>query len=323
MPRVVRIFGSFGIVLVSYCAYAILAVPFIEPPADPRRDQAVSTKNWADANSGRPAQRRELEALFPPGSWELQDPKILESDQVKVLIQRYDNLGDGLVDLFPCTMIFLSDTPGLDPVERMRQSIVLEAPEGAKLRFDKVFDPQRLKIGRLVEGHFPGRVTIRSQGKLPGPEDDLMVVTRDVQLTEQHVWTMHTVDFRWGSNYGRGQEMHIRLLPRDTPAKGSQAGPNVGRIEQFELRSVERLHMEPGRSSAPRQPLAGAPSPQGAARPAATKPGGLPGPLGSAAGPPLPIEVTCRGPFLFHLIQQVATFSGPGRRRADSSLRPK
>ena len=213
------------------------------------------------------------------------------------MIQRYENLGDGLVDLFPCTMIFSPDAPGLDPAERMRQSVVLEAPEGAKLRFEKVFDPQRLKIGRLVEGHFPGRVTIRSQGKLPGPEDDLMVVTRDVQLTEQHVWTMNAVDFRWGPHNGRGQEMHIRLLPRNTPTKERRAGPNISRIEQFELRSVDtctwtragfRRSAGRRRVNRPRRRR----NPRGGRSRQDRRPRRS---LASAIRAPLPVEIRCRG----------------------------
>ena len=42
MPRVLRIAVSFAIVLVAYWAYALVAVPLIEPQADPHRAERIS-----------------------------------------------------------------------------------------------------------------------------------------------------------------------------------------------------------------------------------------------------------------------------------------
>ena len=42
MQRVIRIAGSFAIVVIAYWAYALLAVPWIEPPVDPNHAQAIT-----------------------------------------------------------------------------------------------------------------------------------------------------------------------------------------------------------------------------------------------------------------------------------------
>lgn len=322
MPRVLHIGASFAIVLVAYWTYSLLAVPLIEPPADPRANPQPGTpQNYLPPTSG-PMQPKDLEGLFPPGSWELQEPKILENDQVKLLMQKYQNLDDGWVELTPLTMLFLPDEPVADPAQRKRQAIILEVPDGAKLRFDPPLSLSRLKIGRLVEGKLRGKVTIRSQGKLPGPEDDLLVTTRDVELSERRAWTASTVDFRWGPHYGRGRQMEIKLLPPQTPGAAHPTGPNVGGIESFELQTVERLHLDLGQLSAQRKPASSQPGGQ----PVAAAPGAAgKTPLGMSGGANLPIEVTCRGPFQFNLAQNLATFkdqvdvlrihpSGPGDR---------
>lgn len=288
--RVLRVAGSFAIVLVCYGSYALLAVPLIEPPADPPRDSSVSGDHWAAGRDLIRGQLKQLAGLFPADAWELRDPKILASRQVKLLTQQYRNLGNGRVRIYPCTIIFIPDAPGVDPAERYRRAVVLECPEGALLDFDEAFDLRRMKIGRLVGGRLDGPITIRSQGRRAGPEDDLLIKTRDVELTEHHVWTAHPVDFRWGPNYGRGQHMHIKLLAGEKGEGDDRRGPAIEGVELFEMRRVERLrlHLDGAKLGFDK-----------AASDAAGK---------ALAKPDLPVEVTCRGPFRFHVIDKVATF---------------
>jgi len=64
---------------------------------------------------------------------------------------------------------------------RLRVPRLSEVPEGARLWFDQPLDLGRGKIGRLKSGQFDGPVTIRSDCKEPGPEDDLLIVTHDTR----------------------------------------------------------------------------------------------------------------------------------------------
>ena len=112
------------------------------------------------------------------------------------------------------------------------------------LQFDQPLDLNRAKIGRLVRGQLNDKVTIRSDWKEPGPEDDLLIVTHDIQLTEQTIATPSPVDFRWGPHFGRGQDMVIKLLA-GPPQPGTEGvGPNIAGIESFELKHIERLHLD-------------------------------------------------------------------------------
>ena len=233
MVRFTRVGGSFAIVLVAYWAYALVAVPLIDPPAHRRRSDALTEEEleqWAQESKER--WRRELAGLFSPGSWELADPVVLEIDQVKLLLKGYTKLDDGKkVEIRPCTMIFVPDAPAADAEQRRRRAIVLEAPQGAVLQFDQPFDMRRAKIGRLLGGRLNGQITIRSGGKSPGPEDDLKVVTRDLTMSEELIETEHEVDFRLGSSYGRGRRMRIKLLPGPKDEATKKHGPNVKGIE--------------------------------------------------------------------------------------------
>jgi hypothetical protein len=293
--RTIHIGASFAIVVVAYGLYGLLAVPWIEPPPPP-----PSTTSAGGGSSFLP-RPNELEQLFDEHSWERGDDAncINSNGQALLLWRKYRTQSDGWVDLTPLTIIFMPDETVVDQAERLRHAVVMQVPEGANLRFDQPLDLKKGGIGRLIQGRLRGPVKISSQGKRPDHQDDLLVLTHDVDLTEQRITTASDVDFRWGLNSGRGRKMEIKLLPRLGPHVADQQGPNIGGIEEFQLEHVERLHLDMGSASAA--------SSQGKAPP--SQPPGSPMP-GTLAAHAAPVEITCRGPFRFRLVEQepVATF---------------
>ena len=291
MARIIRTSGSLGIVLVAYWAYAVVAVPLIEPPVDRYESGPLSDKDRKDAGGRVDRRAKELEGLFPPGSWELDNPQILQSDRVKLLVQKYENRPGGIVKFDRCTIILTPDAAEADPAERKRRSIILQAADGALLKFDPPLSLSQPNVSglRLESGVLQGRVTIRSQGKSPGPEDDLLIVTRDVQLTENRISTPNVVEFRMGPNRGSGSDMRIGLLSDKDDAKSSDL--NVTGIEWFELRRLKQICLW-----LPRRPEM-----PGNRRIPATR-GAPPGDGG------VPIEITCQGPFRYDHVRQEASF---------------
>ena len=226
MPRFAHIAGSFVVVFATYWAYVLLAVPLIEPSAR----GASSTKPIADPGAKVAVER--VAGPVSPDAWEVKDPKVLENEQIRLLMQDYQNLGDGRVRLYPCTIIFTPPGPD-DRADRIARAIVLEAPAGAMLRFDQALDLSRLRIGRFLGGELHGRVTMRSRGKAADHRDELWVETRNVQLSEYNVAAAETVEFRYGPHSGRGRQMHMHFLPREGP-RGNHPGANIGGLEYFE-----------------------------------------------------------------------------------------
>ncbi|HUT89078.1 MAG TPA: hypothetical protein VMY37_06265 [Thermoguttaceae bacterium] len=296
MARLIRIGGSLAIVLVTYWAYALVAVPLIEPSADRHRSEIPSEEEMRSlADQSRASWRRELEGLFPPGSWELDDPTIVEIDEAKLLLRDYSRPKDGkTVQIDKCTVIFTPHRPGATPDERRRGSIILEAPEGAVLEFNGPFDLRKGKVGRLDSGRLKGPITIRSDGKSPGREDDLKVLTRDVDLTEERICTKEDVDFQLGRNHGRGRELWIKFFSDPDEEGTKRRGPNVDGIESVEIVHLEELDIHLGdRGFVP-----------GVEKTVT----GLRAPGDAKAATDLPIDVKCRGPFRFDPVGQVATF---------------
>jgi len=295
MSRLFHSAVSFAIVLVAYWIYALVAVPLIEPSI------AGPSGTIADGSLSEPGEDlriKQWEGLFPPGALDPKKTKVLENDKVILLLNDYKNLGDGRVELNPCTMIFPWDGPAEDEAQRKRQAVILEAPQGAILKFNEPLDLGRFRIGRLESGSLRGPITIRSQGKSPGPEDDLLILTSDVQLNGQEVCTPNPLKFTWGKNYGSGQDMHIKLLADPSKAGSDINAPNVAGVEVFEMRRVERLHLESAASASPATSPA---SPASASNPTDAF-------MSPAAGADLPVEITCRGAFTFNVVKRVATF---------------
>ena len=190
---------------------------------------------------------RRFGPLFSPNDWELKNPKILATDSAKLLFQAYHNAPDGHVEITKCTIIFPYSGPAADADQRLRQSVILQAPEGATLQFDQPLDISQGKVSRLVKGRLNGRVTIRSDWKEPGPEDDLLVETSDIELTERTISTPQPVSFRWGPHFGHGRNMMIKLSAGSPKPGMERSATDVNGIDSFELQQVEQLHLDLGR----------------------------------------------------------------------------
>jgi len=292
--RLIRITIALVSVALLQWIYSLAIVPWIEPSVY-ARNQASSSE--AERAAARNINRRYLDlfaAYFPPDHWAQKNPKVVVNDQVMLLIDDYNPLDDGLVELRPCVMIFFPDAPGKE-FRPQRRAILLDAPGGAMLKFDKGLDLAHAKIGRLEYGQLDGEITIHSDMRKAGRADDLQVKTRDVQITPGRIWTRHDVQFRLGENRGHGSELEIRLLP---PENQSRSGLSIGGLQSLQLSRNVQMNLAMGDANL-------LPSRSGGAK------GDTPAKDnadGDAEKQSAPVEVTCRGPFYFDLVGNVATF---------------
>ena len=236
-----------------------------------------------------------LAAYFPRDHWsQTRPPKVIENEtgSVMFVLDDYERHDDGRVDL---THFALADVPhaAATSVTPPRDAIILEAPQGAQLQFDKHFRPERGEIGEIQRGLFPGKITIRSDMRDEGPEDDLIIETSDLEMNSKLLFTRSQVRFRLGPNVGGGREMEIRLLEEET-AK-SRAGLKISSVDSLEIFHDVRLRLHLNSGS-----LLPGDKPQSQSKLAADSP------FGDASQPP--VEVTCTGPFHFDFLKYVAGF---------------
>ncbi len=295
LRRLLHSIAMFAAIVVAYQVYVLAAVPWIEPPPLVVKGPMETPAKVEGGSVSVTKYQRILAAYFPPDHWsQTRPPKVIENEtgSVMFVLDDYKRHDDGRVDLTHFALLIFP-TPRQQSVTPPRDAIILEAPQGAHLQFDKNFHPERGEIGEIQLGEFPGPITIRSDMRDPGPEDDLLVETSDLRMNSKLMYTNSPVRFRLGPNVGGGRELEIRLLEVET-AK-ARAGLNIASVDSLEIRKDVRLRvflnsdsLLPGDTPETKKPPA----------PAAQ--------FGDPSKPP--VEVTCTGPFRFDFIKYIASF---------------
>lgn len=229
---------------------------------------------------------REFDSLFADGSWELDRPKVLETDRGTLIFDDYRTLPNSRMQLNRCTLVLQTgkgDTAN-------RRPVVLRATEGAILFFDGELNIPRGEFGRLIGGELAGEVTIHSP-PTPGANDGLEITTRDVRIEERRIWTPGDVAFRYGPNSGSGGDFSITMHPPAKARKPSRAESNLGRLKAFELVRVDKIEIQ-----VPADRLSPSPSESAA-------------PLAPAISRTTPIEIRCRGSLEFDFDESTLTLN--------------
>ena len=286
--RVGRTLRVFLIVLAAAGFHRLTVVPWVEPRVQDASQAIELSPEEAAAIRAR-ADRRlaALGDIFPAGSWEREDPIMLESRQMRLLFKQYQALPDGRVNLVPCTLVVLPDRNRVADDGNAGRTLVLRVPQGAVLEFDEPLDLKQGRLSRLIGGSLRGQVTIRGTPSAPGADDDIEIVTRDVELEELEVRTAEMVQFRYGRSTGSGRALLARLLPR---AGASDQGPGIGGVDSIRLDRDVRMRLEGMQGGL----LPGQNQP-----PAAAEPG--------AAADAVPVFVTCRGGLCLNVSANVIT----------------
>lgn len=265
-------------VLAAFWTYALAVAPWIDPPT---RTELVS-----DQPVGSGGSSRDFSKLFPPGSWELKRPKVLETDQGTLLFDDYRTEPSGALRLTRCSLIsHLASGEGADRKESDRL-LVMQASDGALLEFDKPLNLARGEFGDFVRGRLLGDIRIFSPASDDEADDALLVVTRNVQIEPQRIWAPNSVEFHYGPHRVSGRDLSIQLSkPSSTDDSQDLA---VGQIQSVELVHVDQVKLllnSEAWSTVTDLDATNAPT-AGVRR---SKP----------RGAPTPVDMHCTGPFRF------------------------
>jgi hypothetical protein len=288
--RLGRTLRVFLIVLAAAGFHRLTVVPLVEPRVHDEQQALELSPEQAAALRAR-ADRRlaSLGDIFPPGSWEREDPIMLESRQMRLLFKQYQALPDGRVNLVPCTLVVLPDRNRVAEDGNEGRTLVLRVPQGAVLEFDEPLDLRQGRLARLIGGSLRGQVTIRGTPSAPGADDDIEIVTRDVELEEFEVRTAEMVQFRYGRSTGSGRALLARLLPR--PGASSQ-GPSIGGVDSIRLDRDVQMRLE---------------GMQGGILPGQKQPAPAAGGETNSAADTAPVLVSCRGGLCLNVSANVIT----------------
>ena len=305
--------------VVTYQVYVLTVAPFVEPPAVKRNHRTISQEQRAGSYDAIARYQALLAAYFPSDHWSLvTQPKVIRVDEMMFVLKDYQRNNNGTLDLEACVVLILPKEWQLGS-PAPRETIILEAPGGAHLQFDEDFQPTRGKAGRIVRGEFPGTITVRSDMKLPGTEDDLFLQTSNLVMNETLIRTDSRVEARIGANRLTGRKMVVRLS-RDEHIK---RGPSINGLQSLEIYEEVELELQVGKPSnfnntpdkmAERQHLLSASQPvYRSGSPIQLTAARLPA-IGVTERKPAerkfnpPIRITCQGRFHFDLLSYVASF---------------
>ncbi len=281
--RSYRAFVAFAGVLGCYWLYWLLVVPLVEPPSVEHHAQGISAQEAAQAEERFQQYRSRLLPLFPEGTWHLAKTKIIETEDVIVLLEEYERPDELHLRVWPCAGIVSAVTE--EDGQTIRSAMIIEAPEGALLEFDAPVDLRRGQIRRPTRIQLEGIVRLRQYVRGVRQEELLSVETRSVEVDEKSISSTEEVQFRFGPHFGKGRG--LKLVLQESPKSTSRASSTgvATAVEHVEVSRVDRLHLVlPTRRKNP------AKSP----------------PHGSEQN--LVFELACDGPFRFQPKELRATF---------------
>jgi len=285
LTRLTHAAVAFAITVAVYQAYVVLAVPFIEPTFAEHQGDRIQDSEEVPPPREPPHKHRELLAgYFPAGHWTLvKPPKTFETGNAMIVLDDYQPNDDGEVRVNKCVILFFprARVRGEPPP---RDAVVLEAPHGAVLQMDDAVGPGLGGMGRIQYGRLVGDIVVRSDMREPGPQDDLLLTTRDLYMNEDLIRTEEKVEMQLGPHWGRGRVLEIRLMAVER-GRASMGGPQIGGIDSLEILHDVRAQLESGSVSLFGEP-ANSESPQ-------------PGP---------PVKIANQGRFRFDFANKMASF---------------
>ncbi len=239
---ILRYLIALAVTLGAYSIYALTVAPLIDGGPD-----RLSGGPLIPPEGIRQADeiKQELTGLFPKDGWEWKSCSILESRQAKLLFRRYEILDDGTVHLEPLTMVLM---PAADPEDgparpsspessTTSSPVVLRAPWGANVKFEHGLQLGG-KPGNLESAQLRGEVQIYRPAAAADQDDAMYLVTQNVQISRERIFTLYECQFQFGQSYGSGKHLTIDLVG---PGGRRPAATAFAGIERIELGSVDEL----------------------------------------------------------------------------------
>ena len=290
--------------IVVWTVYAKLAVPFLEGPPNVLRRQQVAIDQLDDSNI---LDKSHLPSLIPANEWELGACKTLLTPQGTVYFKTWEPIDDqGTYQLMPFTIVIndpvnkiRSIEPELKPGEKTPTPIVLRSLKGARLKFSQPLTARSDEGDIEMESaQLDGQVTVYRPANPGSDEDELRVVTRNVQINRSHIFTLADVLFSFGPHHGSGRNLSIQLAHKQDAQSPTESFSNIEGVEQMELAFVSELVIQPVDAHA---------FPDGTTKPD-TNPDTNPTQALSLSNQKTPLRLSCDGPFIFRMGEQKAWF---------------
>ncbi len=221
------------VLLIAMSGYRLLVVPAIEPPKRP----TAPFPNFSGALGGP----QWWQVLFADGTWQTNNPQIIQSKRGVVLLsQEYVQTGPRTLSLKPLTIVLPQSS--LEESEAgIHDVLVITAEKGAEIHFEEDFDPSG-SIPSVERGELSGVIEVirRVHGEANAYPWSLR--TSHLSLNRNQVSTPHAVTIEWPEGVIEGHDMKLTLQGDLLNSKSQTASP-WGPLRTLDLYHLDRLEM--------------------------------------------------------------------------------
>jgi len=291
-------------VIAAYSAYAKFLVPVIEGPP------LAFEKHEAPLLEDLPSPRDEkshLAPLLPTDAWEMTNCKTLLIDAGTILFKELEQQPDGSLTVVPFTLITGMDAKPIvieNSDTNSKSPTVLRCISGATLKFNKPIQEVFSGGAKLESARLTGQVDIYRPPSDAGKNDALHIVTSNIQVDKRRVYTLDKVEFSFGPNRGSGRNLLIDL-DHDSKTPSLADFSNVKGVRRMELAFLDRLRIEPSKKTV---------------QTIKTDSNQTESKRQLFSGNKSPLEVSCKGAFVFDFRSQTATFKDQVVARQDDAF---
>lgn len=234
MAKLIRVLST--IILLSgglylYCHYA---VPVLEPVSRFQKRDIIT-------GSSDPVYRF-LELLFPPDAWEIKQSRHLEINNLHILVDDYNLSAEANIEVKRCTFVIVSADQSLTETQRFQRAVIIQCTDKATLQFER--PPLEGGLGgtnRFLGGMLNGEIVVFGQGDPHNPNDNLNLVTRDVHINADRIWTSANIRFSYGQSHGMGTGMQIQLINSGLLGSSLNADSSGAFFHKFERVTIQKL----------------------------------------------------------------------------------
>ena len=284
-------------VIGSYSCYLRFAVPIIEGPPNQIKRVAVTPMPELPTEAD---QKSHLVPLLPVDAWELSSCKTLLTSTGTILFRDFKRLDDGSMRVAPFTLVTgiaapqsHALAPTLNTEAEKKTPTVLRCVEGAILKFNKPIS-EVLAGGeaKMRSARLTGQVDIYRPPSAIGKNDAMHILTSNVKIDRQQIYTIDNVMFSFGPNQGSGRNLLINLAHENESSTPNDFS-TINGIKRLELAFLDKLRIEPSRESNSMSLQRSHDAKE------KTK---------LLSNSDSPLEIACKGPFVFDLESNTATF---------------
>ncbi|MEM7475167.1 MAG: hypothetical protein AAF483_09265 [Planctomycetota bacterium] len=234
-----RYLKSLGSLLVALILYALVVVPIVEPQdRQPTKSKIFSpslpTDYW-------------WQGFFPEGSWQTENPKIINTSRGILLAKEWDEVDETTISFKPITMIMPQTQAGRDAIERnelgavTRQDMwIVSAEEGATIHFEEAFSNFGGSVPKIKRGELSGAIEVSRQVASEVEDKPWRLRTRDLSINQTQLTTRNEVLIEWGDSVVQGRDLLIRLRSDLLGSEGT-ASPAWGPLDELELYQVQKV----------------------------------------------------------------------------------